>query len=492
MNKKRKWLAAFLSLSLAVGLLSGLVERERLKAAESAERAKQMGAGVELEEKLLGEQAGKLEYQVLNNGTVAITGYHATAGAAKVTIPAEINGKKVTQIGDRAFEGCSGLTDVSLPEGLKTIKKYAFEGCSGLKGISLPGSLNSISQYAFKDCSALESVNLPEGLAYIGDGAFSGCISLEGIGLPKIMTSVKYGLFEGCTSLTSISLPKDVATIGGNAFKGCIRLAGISLPEGVTFISTDAFKNCNALTNVYFAGSQQQWSQIDIWDGNDALSGAAIHYNAAGLPEPEQPSTQTPDTTMPSDSQTDDHTGSTSPTESQTPNTQAPKPVVPQPGDTVISGKAAYKVEKEKSTVAFEKSLDNQSSILKIPDKVKIGDITYRVTSIADNALKGNKKITKVTVGKNVTKIGKRAFMDCRKLASVTVGASVKSIGVEAFKGCKSLKTIDIKSKKLSAVGKNALKGIKATAVIKAPKEQLKKYRKLFKKKGQGSKVKIK
>ena len=91
------------------------------------------------------------------------------------------------------------------------------------------------------------------------------------------------------------------------------------------------------------------------------------------------------------------------------------------------------------------------------------------VTSIAANAFKGMKKLEKVTIGTNISKIGKNAFS-----------------------GDSKLKSIQIKSKKLTSVGKGALKNISAKAVIKVPKSKKKAYTSLLKGKGQKKSVKIK
>ena len=106
-----------------------------------------------------------------------------------------------------------------------------------------------------------------------------------------------------------------------------------------------------------------------------------------------------------------------------------------------------------------------------IPASIKISDKAYKVTAIANNAFKGNKKLAKVTIGANVKKIGKNAF-----------------------KGCSNLKKIIIKTKKLTAktVGKNAFKGINNKAVVKAPKNKVKSYNKIIKAKGAGKSVKVK
>lgn len=152
-----------------------------------------------------------------------------------------------------------------------------------------------------------------------------------------------------------------------------------------------------------------------------------------------------------------------------TDNTDAEKPAAQAPakGSVLKSGNASYRVTREKAEVAYV-STKSVSKTVKIPASVKIGTITYKVTSVAANAFKGNKTVTKVEIGKNVA-----------------------SIGAGAFYGCTKLKNVTILSTKITSVGKNAWKGIQSTATIKVAKSRLAAYQKLFKGKGQGKKVKI-
>lgn len=128
---------------------------------------------------------------------------------------------------------------------------------------------------------------------------------------------------------------------------------------------------------------------------------------------------------------------------------------------------------------------------VKIPGTVEIGGKTFKVTAIAQNAFKKNTDIISVEVGDNVKDIGASAFEGCTKLKKITVGKGVTKIGSSAFKKCRKLGTITIKSVNLKKVGKNALKGIKAVAKVKVPSKKLSRYKKLFRNKGQGKKVKI-
>ncbi|MDE5574400.1 MAG: leucine-rich repeat protein [Bacteroidales bacterium] len=84
----------------------------------------------------------------------------------------------MTSIGSSAFFGCSGLTSVTIPEGVTTIEYRTFYACSGLTSVTIPESVTSIGSSAFGDCTGLTSVTIPKSVTSIGDGAFYGCEKL--------------------------------------------------------------------------------------------------------------------------------------------------------------------------------------------------------------------------------------------------------------------------------------------------------------------------
>lgn len=133
----------------------------------------------------------------------------------------------------------------------------------------------------------------------------------------------------------------------------------------------------------------------------------------------------------------------------------------------VVSG-AKYKIISV-AAVEYKKPVSKKVTSVTIPDKVTISGKTYKVTGVSTNAFSGCKRLKKVTVGKNVS-----------------------SIGNKAFHNCKTLKTVVIKSTAMGKVGKNALKGINAKAVVKVPKKKIVLYKKLLKGKGQKNTVCVK
>ncbi len=142
-----------------------------------------------------------------------------------------------------------------------------------------------------------------------------------------------------------------------------------------------------------------------------------------------------------------------------------PEKKLPEKGSKVRVGKAWYQVTKSAEsggTVSYLKPAAKNYQNIKVPATVEIEGVAFKVTAISAKAMKGNKKLASVTVGKNVA-----------------------SIGVSAFEGCGKLKKITVKSAVLKKVGKNALKGVNNRCKIKVPKKMLKKYKDLWKKKGQ-------
>lgn len=117
-----------------------------------------------------------MKYVVIN-GNITIT--HYEGNETTLEVPSLINGYQVTKIGDRAFEGCTTLTNITLSEGLTHIGKYAFSECTGLTNITLPESLTSIGTSAFYSCISLTSITIPKGVTIIEDFAFFYCISLK-------------------------------------------------------------------------------------------------------------------------------------------------------------------------------------------------------------------------------------------------------------------------------------------------------------------------
>lgn len=194
-------------------------------------------------------------YQEIAEGAeIAITGFNNPGGAAE--IPAAIDGKPVTSIGEGAFED-DLITSVSIPAGVKTIGNAAFRRCSQLQTVTFAegSALASIGDNAFEGCQQLSGLQLPSGVTEIGQAAFNGCRALKEITIPNGVTELKTLTFGTCTSLQNVILPDGLQTIGDRVFSGCAALTQIVLPDGVTALGARAFNNCQALAKVLVPAS---------------------------------------------------------------------------------------------------------------------------------------------------------------------------------------------------------------------------------------------
>ncbi|MGN0456440.1 MAG: leucine-rich repeat protein [Acutalibacteraceae bacterium] len=130
----------------------------------------------------------------------------------------------ITSIGDGVFEGCTGLTSITIPDGVTSIGDGSFSNCSSLKGITIPDGVTTIGYFAFDGCSSLTSITIPDGVTSISWSAFSRCSSLTSITIPDSVTSIFSWAFANCSSLTSITIPDSVTSIDNTAFYGCTGL----------------------------------------------------------------------------------------------------------------------------------------------------------------------------------------------------------------------------------------------------------------------------
>ena len=208
------------------------------------------------------------------------------------------------------------------------------------------------------------------------------------------------------------------------------------------------------------------------------------HEKKAAVAIPKLPSSTQPSqkpSEAPSQKPSEQPSGSPSQKPSESPSQKPSEAPSQQPGQdikvpakgTKLTAKgASYQVTSaaEKNPTVVYKGSKKQKASVTIPDTVTIDKVTYKVTSIAANAFKNNKKLKKVVIGKNVTKIGKKAFYGCSKLKKITV------------------KTTKLTKKN---VGSQAFKGIHKKAAFKVPKKKISSYRKVFRARGAAKTTKV-
>ena len=164
-----------------------------------------------------------INYQLYSVTKTAIISHGEYSGKIVIPESVECDGKTyhVTTIGVKAFEWCSGLTSVTIPNSVVDIREEAFHGCTGLTSVTIPISVESIGWGAFWGCSGLTSVTIPNSVKSIGMGAFSDC-----------------------TGLTSVSIGSGVVSIGDEAFQNCPHLLDVyCYAENVPSTESGVFKD---------------------------------------------------------------------------------------------------------------------------------------------------------------------------------------------------------------------------------------------------------
>ncbi|MEE1218575.1 MAG: leucine-rich repeat protein [Ruminococcus sp.] len=340
-----------------------------------------------------------LSYTVLPNGTVKITDY--TGIKTILDIPDTLNGHKVVAIGQYAFNCCSNIEEVTIPDSVKTIESNAFLNCTKLRKVHIPDSVTSIGYGAFLNCHALEDIEISDNLKALGSKCFissvfyknknnweNGALYLENYLIAVDTTlagnySVKKGTkliadsaFIDCKNLTDIVLPKSLKTIDNNAFKNCTSLKNITIPKNVTSISATAFTGCSNFTIYGSAGSFAETfaNQNNIPFVNISGLSPVFEYNLL-----------------------------------------------------------------DNGTIAITKCISAEEN-LTVPEVLD----GYTVTAIGDNAFTGNTDITTLSFADSITSIGEHSFKDCDELISVTIPKNITSIGYGAFYNCTELTDITL------------------------------------------------
>lgn len=145
------------------------------------------------------------------------------------------------KLGDYVFNGCSGLTSLTLPSSVTKIGCYALFNCIGLTSLTLPSSVTEIGEHAFLNCRGLTNFTIPSGVTKIGAGAFFCCFGLISLTIPSGVTSIGDRAFEGCSGLTSIyAYTKKIPELGYHVFLECdAKNCTVYVPKG----TYDAYKS---------------------------------------------------------------------------------------------------------------------------------------------------------------------------------------------------------------------------------------------------------
>ena len=171
------------------------------------------------------------------------------------------------------------MTEITLPNTLKTIESGAFNGCTGLTGIEIPASVDTINGNPFTGCSNLSNITLDAGNAcfdsrdnchaVIESKTNKLVIGTKDTVIPATVTTIGGSAFDSCSGLTQITIPDSVTTIGGGAFRNCTGLTQIVIPAGVDWRTSGAgiFSGCTNLKSLKLAEGNSQYDSRDNCNG---------------------------------------------------------------------------------------------------------------------------------------------------------------------------------------------------------------------------------
>ena len=379
-----------------------------------------------------------------------------TAISGDITIPSVLGGYPVTGISSEAFKNCTGLTSVTIPDGVTSIGSKAFYGCRSLTSVIIPDSVTDMSFGAFYGCTSLTSVPIPSSVTGIGDRSFYGCTSLTSVTIPDSVTWIGGRAFESCTSLTSVTIGNSVTTIGNYAFSDCSSLTSVTIPDGVTSIGSKAFYGCRSLTSVTIPNSVTNIGedafascvrlQYSLYDNAKYLGNDANPYYALIRPT----STSIASCQIHSDTvglsayAFEDCTSLTS---------------VTIPNSVTNIGESAFDGCTSLTSANIPDSVTNIGvdafaacwglNAVHISDistwcSISFGNSFSNPLGYAKNLYLNGNLVTDLVIPDGVTKIEDSAFCGCTSLTSVIISDSVTTIGDSAFKGCTGLTAVII------------------------------------------------
>lgn len=309
-----------------------------------------------------------------------------TCSNENITIPATFNNIPVTAIADEAFAGCTGVTEITLSEGITQIGKDAFAFSSDLQKITLPNTVTKVPERMCYGCPKLESVTFGNAVTDIGDSAF-----------------------ENCVAISSIALGDSVKTVGAAAFYNCTALANITLGNAIEQIKHSAFDK------TAFSADPQNWQNKVLYSGNYLLKAA---------PEISGELTVKDGTLLIAD-----HAAKRSAITS-----------VKFPSSIKFIGAASFtacagltKIELPEGTVAiYDEAFSSCDGLteVKLPDSL---------TTMGEFAFYHCSSLQEIAIPKGIISIPDQAFNECASLKNIIFHDKLTEIGVYSFANCHSL-----------------------------------------------------
>jgi len=389
---------------------------------------------------LLAGTYGYLTYEVVSGTEIRITDC-STSASGTITIPATLEGKPVTLIGYQAFQDCTSITSINIPENVKNIGGLAFYHCSSLTSVVFPESLTEyLGAQAFKNCTALKRAvfkgNAPTSSSsdtfdntatgfkiYYADDATGFSNPWNGYptesydyrfsfdiqsGTPETIKITDYPTTEtGEVDVPSTIVGLSVTSIGAHAFDDCGQLTRVSLPNSITVIATYAFNECNGLTTFTIPANV-----TSIGESAFADAGIDSFFFEGDAPDL-------------GDYVFDGYT----PTVYYLDGAQG---FDSSPWTYAVKYTGLYDFVVYKETIKITDYPDTETGGLTIPDTI----VGKPVTRIGESAFDHCNGLTRITLPDSLEQIYRGAFEYCSALTTITIPSNVNYIGFGAYGGC--------------------------------------------------------
>ena len=382
----------------------------------------------------------------------------------------------VTEIGYRTFSGCSSLTNINLPIGLKEVSYSLFSVCFSLENITIPNTVtlmaenvfyecgalkaldipdsvvsiggamcfrcsslgtltlsNSITRIpynAFYECTALTEVELPDGLLYMDDQCFSGCKGLRNsFTIPDSVISVNYGALSGLSGIRELIVGNSVTALPQYAIGGCLSLERVTIGNSVTFIGTDSFSFLPNLRYVKLGNSLQEINE-DIFVRSYYIKELHIGDDTATVPVT---------------------------------NIGIRAFYFCQEIETVTFGRSVLTIGQDAFASPFLQNFTLPDTIVRIDSRClggnRITNVTVpnSVTYLGGQVFEYCSKLTATTIGNQVQALNDGLFLQCPELQSVVIGKGVTAMYASIFESATKLKTATIEEdSELKMIGQNS------------------------------------